>query len=160
MLGDRFQGLQIIFRCCAGPRGNRAIVKRFAFVRHNQHRIEFHLGAKAITGRAGAKRVIKREQTWFNFFNRKARNRAGELGGKHRGVARFGVFGQNNAVGQFKGGFKTIRKARSDAVLDDQAINNNRNIVFEFLVEVRGIVDVIHFAIDLDALETARPQIT
>ena len=157
MLGDGFQGLQIIFRCCAGPRGNRAIVKRFAFVRHHQHRIEFHLGTKTITGRAGTKRIIEREQTWFNFFNRKARNRAGELGGKYGGLAGFGIFGQNNAVGQFKGGFKAVGKARSDAVLDDQAINNNRNIVFEFLVEVRGIVDVIHFAIYLDALETARP---
>ena len=155
MLGDGFQRLQIIFRCRARPRGNRTIVKRFAFIRHHKHRIKFHLGAKAITGRAGAKRIVERKQAGFDFFDRKARNRAGELGGKYRVFTGLGILGKYDAVGQFKGGFKTVCKTGFDTFFDDQAIHDDGNIVFELFVEFRRFVDVIHFAIDFNALKTA-----
>ena len=84
MLGKAAQRLGVIARRRAGPRGDRAVVQRQAFVGGHQLGVEVHLRPQPVAGGACPERVVERKQPRFDLVDGEAGNRACELGRKHR----------------------------------------------------------------------------
>jgi hypothetical protein len=59
---QRLQGLGVERRGTLGPRRDRALVQGLVLVRDDQVGVEGQLGAQAVADRAGAERVVEREQ--------------------------------------------------------------------------------------------------
>jgi hypothetical protein len=71
-----------------GPRHHRALLEAERLVGDHQLRVEQHLLAEAVAGRAGALRGVEAEQARLDFLDREAADRAGELLGEHDAVGR------------------------------------------------------------------------
>ncbi len=78
---QRFQHLEVI-EVAAIPASDRTASQRQFRILDHAVRIEILLHAKAVTGWAGPRRVVKRKQAWFQFTHTIAANWAGEVGGK------------------------------------------------------------------------------
>ena len=70
--GDALQGLRVILRGRMRRRADRTLGEAPALVVHDQVRIEIELGAEPVAGRAGAERVVEREQPRLDLGDRKA----------------------------------------------------------------------------------------
>src|SRR5207237_1404742 len=73
------------------PRADRAVMQAAALVVDDQVRVEIQLGAEPVAGRAGAERVVEREQPRLDLRDREARDRAGEFGREDRLLAAIGA---------------------------------------------------------------------
>src|ERR1700751_4909752 len=90
------------------PWADRALGEAAARIVHDKIGIEIELGAEAVTGWAGAKRVVERKQPWLQPRDPKTRDRGGEFRREDRVLAPIGVFGDRDAVGQFERGHEQI----------------------------------------------------
>src|SRR5204862_5408756 len=88
----------------------------------------------------------------------KAGDRAGEFRREDRLLAGIGVFGDRDAVGQFERGLERIREPIAELAIDDDAIDDDLDVVLEVLVEPADLVELEHLAVDLDPLEAAPLQ--
>src|SRR3712207_9464132 len=61
------------------PRGDGAALQRQRLVRHDEDRVDPHLVADAVAGRAGAEGVVEREQPRLDLGNGEAGDGAGEF---------------------------------------------------------------------------------
>ena len=103
-------------------------------------------------------RIVEGEQPRFDFLDGEARDRAGELGRENRLLAAVGVFRKGQAVGQLESGLEGIGEAGFQIGPYHDPVDHHLDIVPVILVERRGFVDLVHFAVDLDALEAALLQ--
>ncbi len=117
--------------------------------------VEIELGAEPVAGRAGAERVVEREQPRLDLGDREARDRAGEFRRKDRLLARIGVFGDRDPVGEVERGLERIGEPVAEIGRDDDAVDDHRNVVLEVLVERPDLVEFDHLAVDLDPLKAA-----
>ena len=122
------------------------------------------LRSKPATGRAGTERIVERKEPGFDFINRETRDRAGEArreGNAFRVFAflRIGIFDNGYAIGNTERDFKTVSQTIAKIVTHDDTINDHINVVLEFLVERRHLVNLIEGAVHLDALKTFLLQI-
>ena len=115
MLGERFEGLQIIGRAGAGPGRDRTLAQGELRIGDNQLGIDGLLDTETAAMRAGAKRIVEGEQARLDFGDGEAGHRAGEFGRKDNPLGRavfvllIGVFGNCYAVGEFERGLETFR---------------------------------------------------
>ena len=115
MLGERFEGLQIIGRAGACPGSDRTSAQGELRIRDNQLGVDGLLDTEAAAMRAGAERIVEGEQARLDFGDGEAGHRAGEFGRKDNplGSAVFvpliGVFDDRDSVGEFERGLETFR---------------------------------------------------
>ncbi len=131
------------------------------------------LDAEPAAFRAGAERIVEREQPRLDLRNGEAGDRAGEFfregealggfvallvglavgtGAGGRGV---GEFGDRETFGELERLFERIREPRRDIRPHHEAIDHHVDIVGEFLVERRRFGDLVERAVDFDALIAA-----
>ncbi len=165
VLGQRLQGLLVIGRGGGGarPRRDGAARQRQVFVRHHQFRFEEQLGAEPVAFGAGAIRVVEREQPRLDLLDGEAGDRAGELRredqplGRALGAGTFGgrvgELGDGDSVRQVKCRFETVGEPCRHVGAHDDTVNDHVDIVFQLLIEGRGLGDLVEGVVDLDPLE-------
>jgi len=140
------------------PRRDRAAVQGAILVGHDQIGVEGQLHAQAIAGRAGAGRIVEREQPRLDLGDREPRHRAGKTFGEDqpprlgRPIVR--PFGDSDAIGQAKGRLETVGVAGLLSRAGDQAVDDDVDVMFERLFEVRRLLDREVLAVDLQPLES------
>src|SRR5690606_37004050 len=131
-------------------------------VRDHQIRIEGQLDAQAVAGRAGAERVVEREQPRLDLADGEARDRTGELLGEDDAARLFalggprrrgGPFGGGDAGGQVQGRLDAVGVTRLKTCFGDNAVHDDIDVVLELFVERGRVLDGVEFAVDLDPLE-------
>jgi hypothetical protein len=80
MLGERFEGLQIIGRAGAGPGSDRTSAQGELRIGDNQLGIDGLLDTEAAAMRAGAERIVEREEPRLDFGDGEAGYGSGEFG--------------------------------------------------------------------------------
>ena len=167
MLGQRLQRLGVVGARRLRPRRDRAALQRAVAVRDHQLGIDVLLDAEAAAFRAGAERVVEREQPRLDLRNGEAGHRAGEflredqplgglvallvgLGACDRAAVRH--LGDREAVGELERLLERIREPRADVGAHHDAVDHHVDVVGELLVERRHLGDLVELAVDLDAL--------
>ena len=79
VLAERLQRLDVIGRGRFRPRRDRAAAQGLVLVGNDEIGVDMLLDAKPAAGRAGAERVVEREQPRLDLGNGEARHRAGEF---------------------------------------------------------------------------------
>ncbi len=165
MLGDALQRLRVILRGRARPWRDHSVLEAEPLVGDDHLGIEIILRAEPVAGRAGAERVVEREQPGLDLGDGEAGDRAGEFGGEDGALAAIGALGDHDAVGEVERRLDRIGKPRADPLAHDDAVNDDLDVVLQLLVEalalveVGRLVDLHHRAVDLDAGEAAFLQI-
>ena len=167
MLAERGQRLHVIGRARFRPRRNCALAQRALLVGDDEVGVDVLLDAKPAAFRAGAERIVEREQPRLDLGNGEAGHRAGEffregqplgglvalpvgLGALDRSAVR--QFRDREPVGKFQRLFERVREPRRDVRPHHEAIDHNVDVVGEFLVERRHLGDLMERAVDFDAL--------
>ena len=132
--------------------------------------VEHQLFAEAVAGGAGALRRVEAEQARLDLGDGEAADGAGELLGEEdaagRGVVElharllFGCVGGRiggveigEALGELQRGLEAVGEARLDAFADDDAVDDDLDVVLVLLVERGCVLDLVEFAVDADAGE-------
>ncbi len=157
--GDAFEGLRVVLRRGVRPRADRTLGEAPPLVVDHQIGVEIELRAEPVAGRAGAERVVEREQPRLDLRDREPGNRAGELRGKDRLLAQIGVLGDGDSLGEIEGRLERIGEPVAEIGGDDDPIDDDRDVVLQVLVERPDLVELQHLAVDLDPLKAALPQI-
>ena len=127
--------------------------------------VEDQFLAEPVAGRAGALRRVEREQPRLDLGDGEAGDRAGEFLGeddaaggavvelacrdRSRSARRSASAGGSRWVeigeplGELQRGFEAVGEARFDAFADDDAVDHHLDVVDIFLVERRGVLDVV-----------------
>ena len=170
VLAQRAERLRVIGRRGFGPRRDGALAQRAFLVGNDQIGVDVLLDAEPAAFRAGAERIVEREQPRLDFRDGEAGHRAGEFFGEGEalgglvallvGLARrcdasaadVRQFRHRKAIGEFQRLFQRIRKARGDVRPHHDAVDDDVDVVGEFLVERRRFGDLVEPAVDFDAL--------
>ena len=128
------------------------------------------LDAKPAAFRAGAERIVEREQPRLDFRNGEAGHRAGEFLGEDEALGGFvallvgfrarrrsavGEFGDGHALGELQRLFERIGEAGGDVGAHHEPVDHDIDVVGEFLVERRCFGDFVERAVDFHALIAA-----
>ena len=70
-----------------------------------------------------------------------------------QGEGRVGRVQIRQPFGELQRGLEAVGEARLDAFADDDAVDDDLDVVLVFLVERGGVLDGVEFAVDADALE-------
>ncbi len=166
VLGQRVERLDVIRRRRFRPRRDGAFLQRGVGIGDDQAGVDVLLQPKPAAFRAGAERIVEREQPRLDLRNGEAGHRAGEflgedqplgigvaaaVGGGARRLA-VGEFDHGEAVGELEALLERIRQPRADVALHHQAVDHHVDVVGEFLVERLDVGDLVEGAVDLDAL--------
>ena len=163
MLGDRLDRLDEIGRLALAPGRDGPVFEAEGGIRHHQAFVEEQLHPQTVAGRAGAERCVEGKQARLDLGDREARDRAGEVftEGDAFGVA-LAVFRcrfQNrDAIGQIQRGAETVGQPRLGAFAHDDPVHHHVDVVAEFLVEHRRVVEVVEFSVHLDPLKPLLAQ--
>jgi len=128
-------------------------------IRDDEAGVEEHRRAEPVARRAGAERVVEREQPGLDLVDGEARDRTGELGREDGALGGVGILGDGDAVGQGERGLERIGEPVAHVGAHHQAVDHDLDVVLVLLVERRHGVDLIHLAVDADALEAALLEI-
>ena len=125
------------------------------------------LDAEPAAFRAGAERIVEREQPRLDLRNGEAGHRAGEffredealgslvallVGLRARRRRGIGELGDRETIRELERLFERVRKPRRDVRPHHEAVDHDVDVVREFLVERRHLGDLVEGAVDLDAL--------
>ena len=120
-------------------------------VRHHKLFIEMAADAKTVTGWAGPKRIVEREQPWFDLVDGETGFRTGKIGREDGPRAGIGMIGKGQTVSEGKRSFQRIGKPCRKFVriaADHQPVDNEFNVMLALLVEIGRVIKVIDLAID------------
>ena len=161
MPGERLERLAVIGRRSTCAQGAMAPRFRVALSSGTTRAASMqHLVPEAVAGRAGAERVVEREQPRLDLGDGEARDRAGELLREDDALAARRSPSVSSAHSTM-----AMPSARSSAVsrnsarrapmsgADHDAVDHHVDVVLELLVERRRVVDLVELAVDLHALE-------
>ncbi|MCG3120365.1 MAG: hypothetical protein ALAOOOJD_03028 [bacterium] len=132
------------------PGFNRARANRKFWIGHHEIRIDFQGGAESIAGLAGAIRRVEGEHARRQFFNRNAAIDAGKMLGKENFSLADDV-DHHQTVGEMQRGFKRVGQTRFNALLANEPVNDDFDIVFFIFVQLDFAGDFFDFAIDAHA---------
>ncbi|MCY1173458.1 hypothetical protein D9M73_136180 [compost metagenome] len=157
--GQRAEHLEII-DVAPVPAANRAFCQG-QFTVDQALDVEELLDPQAITGRAGAGRVVEGEQLGFQFADRVAADRAGEACGEDHLFTRLVVHRrhQGDAVRQFQRGLEGFGQALLQVGANLEAVDHDIDGMFFLLVELGSFVQLIELSIDSGADKTLRAQL-
>ena len=122
---------------------------------HHPLRVEELLHAETVAGRAGAHRVVEREQAWLQLLQAVAAYRAGEIGGEHQ----FFLFrlvhpgDAGEAAGELQGGLEGFRETQFQVVTHLEAVDHGLDTVFAVQFQVRYLVQLMNLTVDTGADE-------
>ncbi|MEZ0044221.1 hypothetical protein ABIA42_003100 [Bradyrhizobium sp. USDA 327] len=133
------------------------------------------LDAEAAAGRAGTIGIVEREQTRLDLGDGEAGDRTGELFREQdafgaalvvdlrgllflflfgrRGRRRVGELDDGEALGELQRGLEAFGEALADIGAHHDAVDDDVDVVREFLVQRRRFRELMEGAVDLDALE-------
>ena len=170
MLAQRGERLHVIGRRRFRPRRDGALAQRALLVGNDQVGIDVLLDAEPAAFRAGAERIVEREQPRLDLGNGEAGHRAGEFFGEHqavgvrrRGGGEFGLLltlgrravgklRHRQPVGELERLLQRIREPRGNIRPHHQAVDHDVDVVIELLVERRHRGDLVERPVDFDAL--------
>ncbi len=161
MPGQRVDGLGQIGRFRLGPGQNRALVHRQSGIGHDKPFVEEQLDSQPVADRAGAEGRVEAEQPRLDFRNGEATDRTGEIfaEGDAERIALGGCgFQHGDAAGQIQRGAQAVGQPGFQALAHDDPVHHHIDVLAEFLVQGRRLVQVMEFAVDLDALEALLPK--
>ncbi len=131
--------------------------------------VEHQLLAEAVAGGAGALRRVEAEQARLDLGDGEAADGAGELLGKDDAAGgavvelharllfalrrRIGGVEIGEAFGELQRGLEAVGEARLDAFADDDAVDDDLDVVLVLLVERGRVLDLVELAVDADAGE-------
>ena len=153
VLRDAVQGLQIVRRGRVRPRLDRAVIQALLRVRHHQVRVHVQPAAEAVAGRAGAVRVVEREQARLDLLDREAGHRAGELGRQQQLLAGIRVVDHHEAVRMAERRLDALGEPLLEARRQHQAVDHQLDVVLDLLVELGDLIQLVQPAVDLDPLK-------
>ncbi len=164
VLGQRLDGLPVVGRLTLGPGRDRALEKRQALVGHDQARIEEQLHPEPVAGGAGPERRVEREEPRLDFRDGEARHRTGELLRKGEplrllAIGRRGLQ-DGDAVREIERGAQAVGEPRLQPLAHHDPVHHHVDVVPELLVELRGGVEIVEFAVHLHPLEAALQQVS
>ena len=119
------------------------------------------LYTKAVTGRAGTCRVVKRKQSRLQLAHTVAANWAGEVGGEQQ-LFRFRVVHirhYRGTTGKLQRGFKRLGQTLGKIVTHLEAINHHFNGMFLLQFQFRRIGKIADFAINTSTDVTLACQV-
>ena len=128
---------------------------------HHTIRIEELLYAEPVAARAGAARVIEREQSWFKLGQAVSTHVAGEAVGE-RDLVRIGVIHLNDtcdAIGQSQRGLEGFRQSQMQVFLDPEPIDYGVDVVFPAQIEPGRLVQLVYLAVDPRADKALRLEV-
>ena len=108
--------------------------------RHDAFRVEELHHAEPVALRAGADRVVEREQPRFELGQRMAAHRAGELAGEQLLVAAVDAERDRAAVGDTQRGFERLGQSLADRRRDLDPVDDHVDRVLLVAVQLRRIV--------------------
>ncbi len=167
MLGECAQQLHIIRRddSAASPSGECALLDGQGFIGHDEFGVGEGLNAEPVASRTAAARTIKRKESRLYFFDREAGDRTRKAFGENCsfGLFRFfmffvGLFDDSEAISEAQSGFKTIGESVGGVFFDDDAIDDEIDIMFDVFIEFGWGFEVIELAIDFEATEALFKQ--
>ena len=156
-IGDRLEHLLEEARARHVPGRERALADRQHRIGHDQLGIDLERRAEAGAGRAGAVRRVERERARRELGQRDAVLGARELLG-------VGVHGPvdlahlDEAVADAQRRLDRVVQPLAQVVLDDEAVDDRRDVVLELLVERRHLVEQVGLAVDAHAREALAAQ--
>ena len=146
-----------------GPGGDGAVADREAGVGDDEVLGGLHAGAEAVAGRAHAERAVEGEALRVELREGLAAAGAGlaEEAAEFRGLAAFslGCFGADLPVALAQGELDGLGDPALVAGAGDDAVDDDGDVVLELLVELRGGLERVDLAVDLDADEAAAAQL-
>ena len=152
VLRQRLQHLEVI-EVTFVPAANGATRQRQLRILDHAVRVEILLDAQTVTRRAGARRVVKREQARFQLAHAVAANRAGKVGGEEQlfrlRVVHVGNHGR--AAGELQRRFKRFCKTRGEIVTHLKAVNHHLDGVLLLQFQLGRVGQVTHFAVNTGA---------
>src|SRR5882762_8446100 len=134
----------------AGARTKASIKKRAAPIIDDPGGIEIVFRAQAVAGGARAVGRIEAKGAWFELRNRDTAIGASELFGKNVLLASDDGDGDETA-GQFERGGDGLLEARGNALLDEQAVDDDFDGVIFAFVDDRKIVERKELTVDARA---------
>ncbi|OPZ09122.1 MAG: hypothetical protein BWZ08_00672 [candidate division BRC1 bacterium ADurb.BinA292] len=141
-----------------GPRQHGAFGDRERLVRDDPARVDLGQRAQAVAARAGAERAVERKHARGELDDLRAVNRTGHalaegdlLAGLIAGSGE--ALDEREAVGLLQRGLDRVGQPLADLRRDDKAVDDDRDVVLEALVERDRLVNQVDFGVDLDALE-------
>ena len=171
VLAQRGQRLHVIGRARFRPRRDGALAQRAVLVGDDEIGVDMLLDAEPTAFRAGAERIVEREQPRLDLGDGEAGHRAGEFFGEDEALGGFVALLIGFAVGRGGGGrrgigklrdrhafgelqrlLERIRKPCGDVRPHHDAVDDDVDVVGEFLVERRRLGDLVKLAVDFDAL--------
>jgi hypothetical protein len=150
VVGQRFDDLEIELVLLV-PAANRAAGQRGGRLGDDPLGVEELDDAETVALRAGAHRVVEREEARFQFLQRIGTDRAGELGREQ--VFDVAVHFQRDgpALGVAQRRLEGLGQALAHVVADFQAVDDDIDVVLLRLVELGYAVDFVDGAVDADA---------
>ena len=143
----------------AVPAADRAACERQIGMRHDALRIEIFHRAQAVAARAGAHRVVEREQARLELGQRVVAHRARVLGGKQMFLAAVRFHYDGLAVGVAQGGFQGLGETLAGVRPRAQPVDDYVDRVLDVLRHARDGVELVHFSVDAHAREALRAQL-
>jgi hypothetical protein len=108
MARQAVERLLVILRAGVGPGRNCAFAEAEPVVRHDEQRVAILLRAETVARRAGAERVVEREQARLDLLDREAGHGTGELGREQRALAAVRVLGNGDPLRQLERRLETL----------------------------------------------------
>ena len=161
MAGDGLDGLQEIGRLALAPGRQRTVIDLEALIWHHEAFVKEQLDPQTIAFRAGTIRRVEREQAGFDLGDGKARDGAGKVfrKGDAFGLALAGCgFQDGNARGEVERGAQAVGEPGFQPFAHHDAVDHHVDIVAEFLVQCRRLVQLVELAIHLDPLKALLAQ--
>ncbi len=149
MLRQRLQHLEVV-EVTPIPAADGAARQRQLGILHHAIGIEILLHAEAVAGRAGARRVVKGEQTRLQLAHAVAADRAGEVGGKQQFFRFLIIHISHNGgpAGELQRGFKRLGQALRQIVAHLEAVDDYLNGVLLLQLQLRRIRQIADLAVD------------
>ena len=130
---------------------DRAVEQRNALIRDDKFGVDLELRAKARAGRARAERVVEREHARRQLLDGDAAVLAGVVL-REEDVAVIGQdIGQNDAARERRRGLARVCQAVDDVGAEDEAVDDDLDIVLFVLFEGNFLAEVIHVPVGADA---------
>jgi hypothetical protein len=156
-LRDRSDGFLHQLAIPARPGCDCATKQRLRVVGNDEPRIEIVSRAQTLTVGTRPVRRVEREGAWGHLRHRDAAYHAGQFA-REQLVAAFEGVDDDDLVRKRQGGFERFRQPPLDARLDDQAIDDDVDVVVASPIELDVVVQGTELAVDAGLAEATLPQ--
>ena len=154
--GQAFDRLFMVDGAGIAPVGDRPLHQHLCRVRNDESFVEEGLRSQPVAARAGTGRNIEGKEARLDLGNREAGHRTGELlreGDASLRAVGVNMLGHGKAVGAVECRPQRIGQTPADALLHDDPVNHEFNVVPEVLLQFRRLVEFMVLTVDPDANE-------